>query len=165
MKKCAFCKQTFSLEEMRRSYCKSCKTELEKKRNPNRMKWNKDNKELNKQYLAKYTQQQRQDPLRNFMWHCGIGINRAIKIGWYNDKRMKDWVGLTPAELRAYLQSQWQEGMNWENYGRGNNCWSVDHIIPPYSSQNEQEIIQLQHYTNLQPLWYKDNIIKRNKRA
>jgi hypothetical protein len=164
MKTCTKCTQQFPIEEMRRAYCKSCKAEVEKKHNHLRSKWNKENKEKNKQYSHKYTQQQRQDPLRKLQWFCNIGINRAITQGWYNDKRMKDWIGLSASELKTYIQSKWVEGMDWGNYGRKEGCWNIDHIIPPSSTQTESEVIQLQHYTNLRPLWHSDNIKKRNKR-
>jgi hypothetical protein len=163
MKICTCCKNQFPIEEMRRSYCKQCKTKLEKQRNPIRLKWNKENKDKNKQYAIKYFNSQRQNPLRKLQWYCGIGISRAITQGWYNDKRMVGWVGLTAKELKNYLQSQWSEGMNWGNYGRKQEHWSIDHIIPPYSATTEDEVISCQYYTNLRPMWYSDNIKKRNK--
>ena len=51
--------------------------------------------------------------------------------------------------------------MGWDNYGI--NGWHVDHIIPLSSAKNENEIYELCHYTNLQPLWGTDNIKKSNK--
>jgi hypothetical protein len=161
-KKCTKCKGEFPLNEMRRSYCKPCKYEIEKPRNKDRRRWNEDHKELNKQYSNKYTRTQRQDPLRKLQWMCGIGISRALTQGWYNDRRMKEWVGLPANKLKEYLESQWEEGMSWTNYGRKVKCWSVDHIIPPSSAQTEEDIIKLQHYTNLHPMWFSDNIKKRN---
>ena len=74
---------------------------------------------------------------------------------------MIQWVGMTANEFKNYIQSQWSEGMNWFNYGRKKGCWSIDHIIQPHSAQTEQEIINLQHYSNLRPLWHSDNIKKR----
>lgn len=162
MKTCTRCKQQFPIEEMRRAYCKPCKAEIEKIRNPIRRRWNENNKDKQKQYSIKYSHIQRQDSLRKLQWMCNIGISRALTQGWYNDKRMKEWVGLTAAELKTYIQSQWSEGMSWENYGRNQGCWSIDHITPPYFSQTEQEIITLQHYTNLRPIWHSENILKRN---
>jgi hypothetical protein len=49
--------------------------------------------------------------------------------------------------------------MNWEN----KNKWEIDHIIPISIARNEEEIIKLNHYSNLRPLWRKDNRDKSNK--
>lgn len=64
-------------------------------------------------------------------------------------------------ELWNHLESQFQPGMTRENYGQ----WHVDHIKPCASfdfSDHEQQK-QCFHYTNLQPLWARDNIQKGKK--
>jgi len=48
--------------------------------------------------------------------------------------------------------------MNWHNKGK----WHIDHIIPLKAAKTEFEVIALNHYTNLQPLWAKDNLTKRD---
>jgi hypothetical protein len=49
--------------------------------------------------------------------------------------------------------------MSWENYGK----WHVDHVIPLASAKTPEDLIKLCHYTNLQPLWAIENILKRDK--
>jgi hypothetical protein len=51
--------------------------------------------------------------------------------------------------------------MNWENQGE----WHIDHIRPcaSFNLDNEEERYQCFHYTNLQPLWTEDNLIKSDK--
>lgn len=45
------------------------------------------------------------------------------------------------------------------NYG-----WDIDHIIPISSATSQQEILKLNHYTNLQPLCsYTNRYIKKDK--
>ena len=51
--------------------------------------------------------------------------------------------------------------MSWENYGK--DGWHIDHKIPLSSAKTDREIYELCHYTNLQPLWAKDNLKKSNK--
>lgn len=51
--------------------------------------------------------------------------------------------------------------MSWDNYGKKDG-WSIDHIIPLISAnlEDRQDLIKVCHYTNLRPLWTKDNCIK-----
>ena len=58
--------------------------------------------------------------------------------------------------------------MTWENYGKYNGelnyGWDIDHIIPVSSAKNKEEILKINHYTNLQPLCSKINRdIKKDK--
>lgn len=58
--------------------------------------------------------------------------------------------------LKKYLEKQFTKGMSWNNHGE----WNIDHIIPLCSANNEEELIKLCYYKNLQPLWAADNIRK-----
>ena len=67
-------------------------------------------------------------------------------------------IGCTGRELVMHLESQFLPGMSWDN----RNEWHIDHIIP-LSSFNLLDSIQFSkasHYTNLRPLWAKDNKYK-----
>lgn len=70
-------------------------------------------------------------------------------------------LGCTIEDLRVHLEAQFQSGMTWDNYGE----WHIDHKKPCASfdltDSNQQK--QCFHYTNLQPLWAIDNLIKSKK--
>ena len=58
--------------------------------------------------------------------------------------------------------------MNWDNYGLYNGelnyGWDIDHIIPTSLAEDEETLIRLWYYSNLQPLCsYYNRHIKRNK--
>lgn len=70
-------------------------------------------------------------------------------------------IGCKPDQLVKHLESKFKPGMNWKNHGlRG---WHIDHIVPISKAKNIKQIEKLFHYTNLQPLWARENILKRNK--
>lgn len=70
-------------------------------------------------------------------------------------------LGCSLEELKNYLQSKFQPGMTWENHGD----WHIDHIFPlsKLDLTKRNDFLKACHYTNLQPLWARDNIIKSNR--
>jgi len=72
-----------------------------------------------------------------------------------------DIVGCTPEFLKEHIEKQFKDGMSWDNYGFYG--WHIDHIIPLSSAKTDEELYKLCHYSNLQPLWAKDNLIKGSK--
>ena len=70
-------------------------------------------------------------------------------------------LGCSIREFKQHLESKFQEGMNWDNHGR--NGWHIDHIYPVSKARDEEHLLELNHYTNLQPLWEKDNLSKGNR--
>jgi hypothetical protein len=72
-------------------------------------------------------------------------------------------IGCSSEFLKKYLQSKFIQGMSWENYGYMG--WHVDHIIPcsSFDFSDKNQLKKCFHYTNLQPLWWLDNIKKSDK--
>jgi len=70
-------------------------------------------------------------------------------------------LGCTIEELRIYLESKFQVGMTWDNYGE----WHIDHIIPlsKFNLEDREEFLKACNYENLQPLWAEANLKKSNK--
>lgn len=91
-----------------------------------------------------------------------IRINVFLKlIKQPKTNKFNNYIGCTPSELKAHLESKFLPGMSWENHGT--HGWHIDHIKPLSLAKNSDEAYQLCHYTNLQPLWAFDNISKNNK--
>lgn len=65
-------------------------------------------------------------------------------------------LGISKYQFRIHIESQFLDGMNWENREK----WHIDHIIPISFGKNKEEIIMLNHYTNLRPIWKFDNLSK-----
>lgn len=71
-------------------------------------------------------------------------------------------LGCSIRDLIIYLEAQFQSGMTWENNTR--DGWHMDHIKPlsSFDLSDPEQLKKACHYTNLQPLWAKDNLIKNN---
>lgn len=86
-------------------------------------------------------------------------LYQAVKNG--GGKKYGSTAQLTGADwpaLSNWLQSKFQRGMNWNNYG----LWHVDHEQPcaAFDLTKPEEQRKCFHYTNLQPMWSLDNIKK-----
>ncbi len=97
---------------------------------------------------------------------CRNRILRAIKEqNQTKQKQTFELLGCSVDELKAHLEKQFQPGMSWENHGRGEQCWHIDHIRPcasfDLSDQKQQQLCF--NYTNLQPLWESENLSKGAK--
>jgi hypothetical protein len=70
-------------------------------------------------------------------------------------------LGCTDSEFRKHIESLFLPNMTWDNYGKQTDSltpkWEVDHIIPLALALTEEKLKELSHYTNLRPLWFKDN--------
>jgi hypothetical protein len=87
-------------------------------------------------------------------------IRNTIVRGLENKKSKitEDIIGCSIKDFMLYLESKFQDGMSWNNHGK--NGWHIDHIFPLAKATSEEQIYKLNHYTNLQPLWWYDNLKK-----
>ena len=127
-------------------------------------KWHANNKDKVKVHTDKW----RADNKVN----CNVRnlITQAISwAGYKKTTKSETILGCTFEEFRQHLESQFEPWMNWDNYGCKtptaiNMTWDIDHIIPLSSAVTEEDIIRLNHYTNLRPLCsYVNRFVKRSK--
>lgn len=110
--------------------------------------------------MIAYAAAQRATPLGNLMSRlrartCGAFRQQGFKKG----TKTGDMLGCEWEFLKTHIGAQFTEGMSWEN----RHLWHVDHIIPLASAKDEDTLIRLCHYSNLQPLWKRDNQSKGAK--
>ena len=84
-------------------------------------------------------------------------INKAFrKRGFEKENNTTKILGCTFEEFKQHLENQFEPWMNWVNRGKYNGTpnfgWDVDHIIPTSKVETIEDVIKLNHYTNLQPL-------------
>jgi hypothetical protein len=72
-------------------------------------------------------------------------------------------IGCSTKQLAKHLESQFSKGMSWENYGI--DGWHVDHILPcsSFDHNDPRQVAQCWHWTNLRPLWAKENMLKSDE--
>lgn len=89
-------------------------------------------------------------------------IRQAVKSQSTNKKnKTSNLIGCSVEFFKNYLESKFQSGMNWNNYGE----WEIDHIIPcvAFDLTKTEEQYRCFHYSNMQPLWAHDNYTKNDK--
>jgi len=89
-------------------------------------------------------------------------LNMSV-INNYKSAPTKELLGCTVEFLKKHLETQFTDNMNWNNYSYYG--WHIDHIKPCASFDLSKDLEQRKcfHYTNLQPLWAKDNLEKGAK--
>lgn len=185
LKECTKCKEVKELIDFRkeisyrfgvRSSCKSCEREYyeeyckanadrlkEYKKEHNR-KYYKANKEsikedrkANKERRTKYYKEHLSIPINRFKHRLRSSVSKSFtKKKLTKNLRTNDILGISIIDFRKHIERQFIKGMTLDNYGE----WHLDHIIPINSATTEEEVIKLNHYSNFQPLWAKENISK-----
>jgi hypothetical protein len=89
-------------------------------------------------------------------------LNSAVNGNYKSGSAIKD-LGCTIEQLKQYLESKFQSGMTWDNWTL--DGWHIDHIKPlaSFDLTDRKQLLEACHYTNLQPLWAKDNLTKNDK--
>lgn len=88
-----------------------------------------------------------------------IRLSKSIRYSWKSGSSVKD-LGCSISELKSHLESQFRDGMSWQNWGR--DGWHIDHKIPlvKFDLTDRTQFLKAVHYTNMQPLWAFENLSK-----
>lgn len=118
-------------------------------------------RDINKEVISqKIKDKKKNDPLfklsdsiRTLIW---ISIN---KMGYKKSSKTSNILGCSFEEFKSHIENQFNDDMSWENYGE----WHLDHKTPISWAETEEQVYELNKYTNFQPLWSFDNLSKGNK--
>ena len=119
---------------------------------------NKNKEELNEKIRTKY----KKEILYKIKVLSRNITYKAIKRNGYKNKsKTEEILGCSFDYFKNYIEKKFEYWMSWENHGKYNGefnyGWDIDHIIPLSSALNEDDIYNLSHYENLQPLCSKVN--------
>ena len=156
------------------------KPETKERKKKNHKKWAEQNKEHLKEYLKEYREKNTEkikktkrdyernrkasDPLYKLISNFRTAIYQVLKESNVDkNKHYFDILQYTPESLIKHLESQFENNMNWDNYGE----WHVDHKLPITSfnieEMGDEEFMRCWSLENLQPMWGTDNIRKSNR--
>lgn len=161
----------FDLDRTKKSglatYCKVCSgkriAKYQQDHKDERNQYFKDyyqkNIESMRSYLRQYKSYRYANDTEYKLLECyrGIVTNALTKSHKSRTEKTIFLLGCKISELKLYLESQFTEGMTWENYGiKG---WQVDHKKPcaAFDLSDINQRLQCFHFSNLQPLWAKEN--------
>jgi hypothetical protein len=159
--KCKCCKKYFIRNNKNQIYCmkKQCRREM----------WNKKAKKI---YLKNYDKLilKRKNNYRKIKkeksnYYISLILRARLKDALKNKgirktKNFKELLGCSIEFFKKYIEQYFKKGMSWKNYGF--NGWHFDHYVP-CANFDLRDIKQQKlcfHYTNLKPLWAKENFSK-----
>ena len=142
--------------------------------NANNKKWQQNNREkvnaktrkrnkrpeVKKRRNARRRERRKTDPQYRIECNLRTRIWKALK-GKNKSARTMKLVGCSIPHLMDHMEKQFQPGMTWENQGK----WHVDHMMPcaSFDLMDPEQQRRCFHYTNLQPMWGKENMSKNEK--
>ena len=123
--------------------------------------WKKVNRNKIKTYKRIYeNNRKRKDVSYKLKCYLRSRLSNVVKKNKKSNTIIK-LLGCSIGKLKLHLQNQFKINMTWKNYGK----WHIDHIKPcaKFDLSKASEQRKCFHYTNLQPLWAKENISKGKK--
>jgi hypothetical protein len=126
---------------------------------PSFKRWKQANKDHTNAYARKYVRDRyASDPeyrLKKLLRRHSTRLKGRRKPG-----TSREYLGCTIEEAKRHIESLWQLGMTWDNHTK--TGWHIDHIIPlaAFDFTDEEQVKKALHYTNLRPMWAKDNLKK-----
>ena len=120
-------------------------------------------REYQNKYSAKWSREKYDtDPKYNLSQRIRGSLRKSLK-GIRKNAPTFTLLGYTPTELVNHLESQFTDGMSWNNMSE----WHIDHIRPVasfnYTTTECEDFKKCWALSNLQPLWAMENIIKSDK--
>jgi len=101
----------------------------------------------------------RNNPLHRLKCNLRTLIGNSLTEKGYSKKSKTEQIlGCSFIEFKNHIESLFLSSMSWDN----RNEWHIDHIVPLDFAINEKEILELNHFSNLRPLWICDNLEKSN---
>jgi len=150
--------ENLSEKEKRKIYLEKNKSVIKQKKK----KYREENRDKIRKYHKEYCYNKNNSNIEFKLAKNLRGrLYTALKHGYKSGSAVKD-LGCTIQEFKIHIENQFEEGMTWENYGL--HVWHLDHRIglANFDLTKREDLLKACHYTNLKPMWAKDNICKKD---
>ena len=143
-----------------RKQCKTCENKIRYQKNKLRRQNDPEFASWCRSFdVQRKRRKEKEDPMTGFIQIMRQCVRKSFKRNGYTKKsRAHIILGTDWSVVKLHMESLFKEGMTWNNHGE----WHIDHIIPISSGKTEDEVVKLCHYSNLQPLWAEENLLKSN---
>lgn len=102
----------------------------------------------------------------NYKLACNLRnrLTQAVRNNYKSGSAVKD-LGCSIGYFRQYIESLWEPGMTWENWGNGPERWQIDHIeaLCLFYLSDPNQVQLACNFKNLKPIWHKDHVEKTQK--
>lgn len=127
--------------------------------NARQREWREKNSDAVKEKARQYMRIKYQ---ANLLYQLNAKVRSAIHKGMRSVNKSKRYrsieaLGCSFDFFVSHIERQFASGMQWEKMGTEIH---IDHIVPLATAQTEEDVIRLNHHTNLRPMWAKDNLSK-----
>lgn len=123
--------------------------------------WARKNPEKVKAAQKKWKDIERGTPIGRLKHVISARVRSAVKASGYAKKsKTHKILGCDWEFFRLHIERQFTNGMCWEKMGSEIH---IDHIVPISAARDEDDVLRLNHFTNLRPLWARDNLVKNDK--
>ncbi len=123
-----------------------------------RKKYVKNNRYKVNESQRKTYNKYKNEPMRKLVSNVRSRIRASFNVKkWNKNNTTKEILGCDFETLYLHIESKFTNGMCWSKIGSEIH---IDHVIPLATAKTEGDVLRLNHYTNLQPLWASDNLKK-----
>lgn len=114
-----------------------------------------NNKAKIHEYIRKYRSDNPEVKIRN-------NLNSRLLDYIYKGKHTEDYLGSPIIQVKSWIESNFEIGMTWNNYG---TVWQIDHTLPIslFNCSDDMDIFVCFNWKNLYPMFSDENKQKNSK--
>lgn len=144
-------------DESYRSKSRPARKETEARKKSRKIYRESNKKKISARHVELRRVKRANDPVFAMAHRMRALVAAGLKLkGFAKRSKTTAIIGCSWPEFSAHIERQFLPGMTWENRA----LWHIDHIVPLATAKTEADVLALNHFTNLRPMWARDNLKK-----